>query len=277
MNPMVISDLVRNALQEDLGSGDITSEAIFSQTELTASGVFLAKAPGVLAGFPIVVEVFRQLDSSIVCLASLPEGSPVQPGTVLGTVAGPIQPILTGERVALNFLQRLSGIASRTALLVSKVNDLPVRIVDTRKTIPCLRMLEKYAVRQGGGHNHRFNLADAVLIKDNHIAACGSITEAIRRARTAIPHTMTIEVEVENEAQVREALGAQADIIMLDNMPPAEMKAMVQLINHRALVEASGEIDETNVREVALTGVDIISSGSLTHSVKALNISLDIN
>jgi nicotinate-nucleotide pyrophosphorylase (carboxylating) len=204
------------------------------------------------------------------------DGDSVSSGTEIAKVTGPVKSILAGERVALNFLQHLSGIATKTARLVKLVEGFPVKVADTRKTTPGLRVLEKYAVLQGGGHNHRFNLADAVLIKDNHIAACGSILEAIRRAREAIPHTMKIEIEVENESQVNEALEAKADIIMLDNMTPAQMTDMVRLINGRAIVEASGNIDESTIKEVAAAGVDVISSGAITHSVNALDISLDI-
>jgi nicotinate-nucleotide pyrophosphorylase (carboxylating) len=275
MNRLMLAEIVNNALNEDIFSGDITSEAIFTNvTQCRAN--FSAKTPGVIAGFPVVQEVFRQLDPKVVCYAKLPEGSLIQTGEIIGEVTGSIQAILNGERVALNFLQRLSGIATQTANLVNLIADYPARIVDTRKTTPGLRILEKYAVRQGGGFNHRFNLADAVLIKDNHIAACGSITEAVNRVRQRVPHTMRIEVEVETEAQVREALAAQADIIMLDNMDPTEMTRMVTVIDHRALVEASGTINETTVKEVAATGVDLISVGAITHSVKALDISLEI-
>lgn len=276
MNRILLADLVRRALNEDLGAGDITSEAIFP-ADHCSRGVFQAKASGVIAGLPVVAEVFQQLDPGVRCQFALQDGAAVMPGTVLATVSGPTKSLLSGERVALNFLQRLSGIATQTANLVQLAKGYPAAIVDTRKTTPGLRFLEKYAVRQGGGANHRFNLADAVLIKDNHIAACGTITEAVRRARLAAPHTMTIEVETETEAQVREALAAGADIIMLDNMPPAEMARMVRLIDHRAVVEASGNINEATLREVAATGVDVISCGSLTHSVRALDISLDFS
>jgi nicotinate-nucleotide pyrophosphorylase (carboxylating) len=275
MNHLIVAEFVKNALNEDLFSGDITSAAIFS-ADRQARADFIAKAPGVMAGFPIIQEVFRQLDPKMVCFAKVPEGARVGPGEIIGEVTGSIKAILGGERVALNFLQRLSGIATKTAGLVKLVAGQPVRIVDTRKTTPGLRIFEKYAVRQGGGFNHRFNLADAVLIKDNHIAACGSITEAVRRVRDKIPHTMRIEVETENEAQVTEALAARVDIIMLDNMSPEEMARMVRLIDHRALVEASGTINETTVQAVAATGVDLISVGSLTHSAQALDISLEI-
>jgi nicotinate-nucleotide pyrophosphorylase (carboxylating) len=275
MNNLMLEAIVRQALIEDLQTGDITSEAIFN-CDFEAQGVFIAKAPGVLAGSPVVTEVFRQLDLKVFCSAFLPDGTILNPGIQIAVFQGPIKSLLAGERVALNFLQRLSGIATQTSELIKLVSGYPVKIVDTRKTTPGLRMLEKYAVRMGGGYNHRFNLADAVLIKDNHIAACGSIKEAVCRAKSYIPHTMTVEVETENQEQVLEALAAGADIIMLDNMPVTEMSEMVKLINHRAIVEASGNINENTISEVAATGVDVISVGALTHSVKALDISLEI-
>jgi nicotinate-nucleotide pyrophosphorylase (carboxylating) len=275
MNPLLIKAIVKQALEEDLGIGDLTSDAIFKNNFIT-NAVFQVKSPGVVAGLPVAVEVFRLLDPDINFRPFVMDGDSVSSGTEIAKVTGPVKSILAGERVALNFLQHLSGIATKTARLVKLVEGFPVKVADTRKTTPGLRVLEKYAALQGGGHNHRFNLADAVLIKDNHIAACGSILEAIRRAREAIPHTMKIEIEVENESQVNEALEAKADIIMLDNMTPAQMTDMVRLINGRAIVEASGNIDESTIKEVAAAGVDVISSGAITHSVNALDISLDI-
>ena len=275
MNRFIVENIVKEALLEDLQQGDITSEAIFDK-DFIVEAVFVAKATGILAGLPVVNEVFHQLHADITCLMALPDGAKLTPGTEIAIWQGPIKPLLAGERIALNFLQRLSGIATQTAKLVNLKGDLPVKIVDTRKTTPGLRMLEKYAVRMGGGFNHRFNLADSVLIKDNHIAACGSITEAVKCAKNYVPHTMTVEVEVENEGQVMEALAAGADIIMLDNMSVSEMKAMVKLVNRRAIVEASGNVDEHTIKEIASTGVDIISVGAITHSVMALDISLDI-
>lgn len=275
MNPFMIKDIVKRALEEDLGIGDITSDSVLKEN-FTTEAVFLVKSPGVIAGLPVVAEVWRQLDPEVIFNPLVKDGLPVAEGMEIAKVSGPVKSILAGERVSLNFLQRLSGIATKTAQLVKLVEGYQVKVVDTRKTTPGLRILEKYAVVQGGGHNHRYNLADAVLIKDNHIAACGSIIEAVKRARAAIPHTITIEVEVENESQVREAIDAKADIIMLDNMSPTQMRAMVKLINGRALVEASGNINESTIKEVAATGVDIISSGAITHSVSALDISLNI-
>ncbi|NLW47586.1 MAG: carboxylating nicotinate-nucleotide diphosphorylase [Firmicutes bacterium] len=275
MNPILIKEIVKQALEEDLGIGDLTSDSIFKE-DFNTNAVFRAKSSGVIAGLPIAVEVFQLLDPGINFTAFVTDGVVVSSGAEIAKVTGPIKSILAGERVALNFLQHLSGIATKTAGLVKLVEEFPVKVVDTRKTTPGLRILEKYAVLQGGGHNHRFNLADAVLIKDNHIKACGSILEAVKRAREGIPHTMKIEIEVENETQVKEALAAKVDIIMLDNMTPAQMAVMVRLINGRAIVEASGNIDESSIKAVSAAGVDIISSGAITHSVNALDISLDI-
>jgi nicotinate-nucleotide pyrophosphorylase (carboxylating) len=280
MNQLILEDIIRRALIEDIQNGDITSEAIFPEN-FAVAGAFSAEEPGVIAGFPVVAEIYRQLDPAVKCTGLIADGSMVNPGAKIIQITGPIKPILAGERVALNFIRRLSGIASQTARMVLLVTGTRAKIVDTRKTTPGLRMLEKYAVRQGGGLNHRFNLADAVLIKDNHIAACGSIIEAVKRVRNYISHTMTIEVEAENEAQVLEALKAGADIILLDNMPPREMARMVKLIhahhgNRKVIIEASGNIDESNVHDVAMTGVDIISSGAITHSVKAMDITMEI-
>lgn len=280
MNQLILQEIVRNALNEDIQQGDITSEAIFTENFLVEAA-FIAEVPGVIAGFPVVAEIYRQLDPVIQCDCLIPDGNMVNPGAKIIQLKGPVKPILTGERVALNFIRRLSGIASQTARMVLLTTGTRAKIADTRKTTPGLRMLEKYAVRQGGGINHRFSLADAILIKDNHIAACGSILDAVKKARNYIPHTMTIEVEAETEAQVMEALTAGADIILLDNMAPQEMARLVQLIrnhpgNRKVIIEASGNIDESNVHEVAVTGVDIISSGTITHSAKALDITLRI-
>lgn len=275
LNRSWLRDVVARALAEDIGYGDITTQATISEDQ-KASGVFVAKEEGVICGLPLIEEIFHYADPSLLVSIWVDEGSRVKPGDVLAEVQGSAQAILSGERVALNFIQRLSGIATQTRKLVDIVADFPVRIVDTRKTVPGLRFLEKYAARTGGGHNHRFSLSDAVLIKDNHIIAAGGITAAVELARKNVPHTMTIEVEVETEEQVREALAARADIIMLDNMSLEQMREMVKLIDGRAKVEASGNITEENIRAVAETGVDIISVGALTHSANALDISLDL-
>lgn len=275
LNRFWLSELVSGALTEDIGAGDITTQ-VTVPADQKAIGVFVAKEHGIICGLPVLEEVFHSLDPSLVVTTWISEGTRINQGDVLAEVQGSARPILSGERVSLNLLQRLSGIATLTRTMVDQISDLPVRIVDTRKTIPGLRFLEKYAVRIGGGHNHRFSLADAVLIKDNHIIAAGGIAQAVQLAREYIPHTMTIEVEVESEIQVKEALSAGADIIMLDNMSPEMMRHMVKLIGGQALVEASGNINKETIRHCAETGVDIISVGALTHSAPALDISLDL-
>lgn len=270
-------ELASLALREDLGIGDVTSELTIAD-EVTRTGRFIAKAPGIVCGWALVKEVFQQLNPGIFLDIHHPDGSAVVPGDPLAVVSGPVKDLLSGERVALNFLQHLSGVATCTRQLVELVADFPqVRIVDTRKTIPGLRLFQKYAVRIGGGYNHRFNLADAVLIKDNHLAVCGGVKAAVAKVRTMIPHTMKIEVEVESEAQVREALEAKVDIIMLDNMSPELMSKMVQLIDQQAIVEASGNVTAENIKAIAACGVDLISVGKITHSAQALDISLKLS
>jgi len=272
----IIEKTVRLALEEDLGTGDITT-LLTVPGDLKGSARFIAKETGVICGWPVVEKVFQTLNPEITLRVHSPEGTNVKEGEIIAEISGPLQAICSGERVALNFLQRLSGIATRTRSLLELLADFPhVRLVDTRKTTPGLRVLEKYAVRVGGGQNHRFTLSDFVLIKDNHLAAAGGVRQAVAAVRKNSPHTLKVEVEVETEEQVREALAAGVDIIMLDNMAPEKMAAMVKLINGRALVEASGKITAGNIRAVAATGVDIISVGGLTHSVKALDISLEV-
>jgi len=223
----------------------------------------------------VAAEVFAVQNSAIVTAGAVVDGCRVSPGQVLLTVSGPVVDLLKAERVALNLLQRLSGIATLTAAYVDVVRGYPVRITDTRKTTPGLRIFEKYAVRVGGGSNHRFNLTDGVLIKDNHIAACGSITEAVARVRQTTPHTIRIEVETDTLEQVEECLHNRVDIIMLDNMSPELMREAVRLINRRALVEASGGVNLETVAAIAACGVDIISIGALTHSARACDIGMD--
>jgi nicotinate-nucleotide pyrophosphorylase (carboxylating) len=242
--------------------------------EETSTAVFRCKQAGVVCGLEVGRRVFQLLDSSVRFEALVSEGTEVQVGDVVATVSGPSRSILSGERVALNLMQHLSGIATRTHALAQQVAGTGAVIVDTRKTTPGMRVLEKYAVRMGGGTNHRFNLADGVLIKDNHIVASGGIKNAVANARKTVPHTLKIEVETTNLAEIQEALEAGADIIMLDNMSCEEMRQAVALIAGRAKVEASGNMGSRNVREVAETGVDLISVGALTHSVEALDISL---
>ncbi len=271
----VIDEYVSRAVEEDVGTGDITT-LLTVPDGVEAIGEFIPTEPGVLAGMPIVERVFLQLSSRVRVEPMVKEGQHFDAGTVLATVYGDARAILTGERVALNFLQRLSGIATLTARFVEAVKDLPVRICDTRKTTPGLRYLERYAVRVGGGFNHRFALYDAVLIKDNHIAVCGSITEAVRRVRGVVPHTMKIEVECASLQQVSEALEAGVDIILLDNMTPDQLREAVRMAKGRAFLEASGGVRLDTVRQIAETGVDAISVGALTHSAPALDIKLEL-
>ncbi|MBO8129299.1 MAG: carboxylating nicotinate-nucleotide diphosphorylase [Peptococcaceae bacterium] len=268
-------NVIKAALAEDLGHGDITTETVVP-AEMRATARIVSKDHGIVAGLPVARRVFELLDPATVMEMDCWDGSPVVPGQTLATLSGNAGILLRGERVALNFLQHLSGIATQTHNLVKLVREYGVKILDTRKTTPGLRSLEKYAVRVGGGHNHRFGLYDGILIKDNHIAVAGSITEAIRRARAGAPHTLKIEVEVETLNGVHEALEAEADIIMLDNMSPETMRQAVQIVGGRCLLEASGGITTETVIEVARTGVDFISVGALTHSVRALDISMDI-
>jgi nicotinate-nucleotide pyrophosphorylase (carboxylating) len=276
-------DLVRRvvcaALEEDGAFQDVTTLATVPQDQ-RGGGAFIAKDPGVLAGLALAEAAFSMLEPTVEFQPKLEDGARMERGTVIASVSGPLAPILSAERVALNFLQRLSGTASLTRALVDAVEGLPVRIVDTRKTTPGLRALERYAVRAGGAHNHRFNLADGVLIKDNHIAAGRarglSLAEIIAAARASSPHTLRVEVEVTSFEDAEQAVAAHADVILLDNMTPEEMASCVKMIAMRALTEASGGVTVENVRAIAETGVNIISSGALTHSAKALDISLEI-
>lgn len=274
-----VEELIDRALAEDLCLGDATTEALISP-RLRGRASFLVKAEGVLAGMGVAAAVFRKLDPSLKVEPSVPDGARVKPGDIVGSVSGAVASILSAERTALNFLQRLSGIATRTALFVEAVAGTRARIVDTRKTAPGLRLLDKYAVRVGGGHNHRFNLGDGILIKDNHQAAMRKqgvgVGEVISRARKNSRHSLKIEVEVQTVEGAREALEAGADAILLDNMSVEDMRRAVGLVQGRALLEASGGINLETVRAVAETGVDLISVGSLTHSVKALDISLEL-
>lgn len=273
MTDLGLDGLLFAALKEDIGTGDITTNSCIPE-DRQAEGRLIAKADGVVCGLAVAARVFRLLDERIVLTPLVQDGDRVGKGEVLAELSGPARGILTGERVALNLLQRMSGIATATAKAVSAVSGTKAKICDTRKATPGLRVLEKTAVRVGGGHNHRFNLADGVLIKDNHIAAAGGIAEAVRAARAAAPHVMKIEVEAETLEDVQKALDAGAEIIMLDNMDTETMRQAVDLVGGRALTEASGNMGERDLKEVAQTGVDFISIGALTHSVKALDISL---
>ena len=274
-----IRDIVERALVEDLGHGDVTTDALIPPDARGQASV-VVKAAGVVAGLEVALEVFRQVDPSTRSRIRTADGAVVSPGEVVADVEGSVAGILKAERVALNFLQRLSGIATATAAYVNAAKGTKARIVDTRKTVPGLRQLEKYAVRVGGGHNHRYNLADGILIKDNHIAALRArelgLAEIVDLARERSPHTLRVEIEVETVEEAVEALEAGADVVLLDNMSPEEMRRVVSISNGRALLEASGGVTLDTVRAVAETGVDLISVGALTHSVRALDISLDM-
>lgn len=269
-----IDRIIALALAEDVGGGDITSIATVPEGTL-GRATFRAKDWGVLAGLDIVRRVYAHVDPVVYIETEHADGDRLSPGDEIAVVDGPARGILTGERLALNFVQHLSGIATRTARFVELVEGTGARIVDTRKTIPGLRALAKYAVRVGGGSNHRFGLYDGVLIKDNHISAAGGILPAVEGARAIAPHLLRIEVEVESLDQVREALDAGADVLLLDNMDLDTLRQAVQLCKGRARTEGSGRVTEETVRGVAEAGVDYISIGALTHSVRALDISLD--
>ncbi|BCS81333.1 carboxylating nicotinate-nucleotide diphosphorylase [Anaerocellum diazotrophicum] len=274
LNFLVIDKIIKDALVEDMPYGDITTDLLIPQ-ESTSNAVLLAKENGILCGIDVAKRVFEILDGGIKFEKLKTDGDYIQKGDVLAKIQGKTRAILMGERLALNLLQRMSGIATFTNMLVQKVKGYRAAVTDTRKTIPLLRMLDKYAVFVGGGKNHRYSLSDAVLIKDNHIKAIGSITEAVKRAKENVPHTMKVEVEVRNMQEFEEALRSGADVIMLDHFTVDEMKRAVEKAEGRVLIEASGNINIDNIEEIAKTGVDIISVGSITHSVKSLDISLD--
>lgn len=269
-------NLLRTALAEDIGMGDVTTLSTVPDNAIS-HGRFIAKESCVVCGLEVLARVFELVDPAIVVKANVVDGALVQKGAIIATINGPGRGILTGERTALNLLQRLSGVATKTRDAVLQVEGTAARIVDTRKTTPGMRGLEKYAVRIGGGLNHRMGLFDGVLIKDNHIRAAGSITAAVSQARSNVHHLLKIEVEVENFTQLQEALDCGADVIMLDNMSLPDMKEAVRIINGRALTEASGNMGERDLRQVAETGVNFISIGALTHSARAMDISLRLD
>ena len=269
-------EYLRAILNEDIGTGDITTTSCVSETA-SCTGQLIAKESGVICGLNVVVLMFNLLDKSVIIVPKIDDGDLIHAGDVIATIYGNSRSILTGERTALNLLQHLSGIATKTSECVNSIYGTKTQIKDTRKTTPGLRIFEKYAVRCGGGINHRFNLADGVLIKDNHIKAAGGITNAVKMTRDNIPADMKIEVEVESLDEVNEALEAGADIIMFDNMPVDKMSEAVKIVNGRALTEASGNMGDRDLMEVAKTGVDFISIGALTHSVKSLDISLKLD
>jgi nicotinate-nucleotide pyrophosphorylase (carboxylating) len=271
----LIRYIVKKALEEDIGSGDITTSAIISKG-FEAKGTIIAKEDLILAGIVISSESFKILDPKIIFRKRCNDGNLAQAGKIIAEVKGNAQTILMAERVALNFLQRLSGIATLTSKYVEKIKGTKAKIVDTRKTTPGLRVLEKYAVRMGGGFNHRFGLYDAVLIKDNHIELSGSIKKAVENVKGKTSHTTRIEVEARSLKEVKDALQSGVDIIMLDNMDLETTRKAVKLIKGKALIEASGNINLDNVRAVAKTGVNLISIGAITHSAPAVDISLEI-
>ena len=270
----IMDAAIEAALREDMPSGDLTSESVIPVGS-RSEAYFLAKEDGVLAGLPVARRVFEKLDPSIIFIERFREGSAFRQSDKLARVKGPTIALLKGERTALNFLQRLCGVATATRRYVEAVAGTKTRILDTRKTTPGLRLLEKYAVRTGGGTNHRTSLSDMVLIKDNHLRRVGSVSEAIRRAKAAVRPGIRVEVEAANLLQVREALAAGADMIMLDNMTVETMRQAVALAAGRVPLEASGNMTLDRVRAVAETGVDFISVGALTHSARAVDISLE--
>ena len=279
LSPQAIEETVRRALQEDAPWGDITSESLIpADAQLTAK--LVAREPGVLSGVDVFSAAMTLTDPATEVQPVLADGARFEQGAVLATVAGAARSVLTAERVALNFLQRMSGIATMTAQFVAAVEGTQARIVDTRKTTPGLRLFERYAVRCGGGHNHRFSLSDAVLAKDNHLAVLTrngerDLTDALREVRRRLPHTTHLEVEVDRPDQIAAVLDAGVDTVMLDNFTLDQMRAAVEQIGGRTLVEASGSVKLDAVRAIAETGVDIISVGALTHSARALDLGLD--
>ncbi|MBM3269367.1 MAG: carboxylating nicotinate-nucleotide diphosphorylase [Candidatus Sericytochromatia bacterium] len=275
LHPLVLDPILQSALREDLGWGDLTSSLVLEpDASCTADMVF--REAGVVAGLPVIERVFALIHPGIAVSRLAGEGSQAAAGDLVARVAGPAQGILAGERVALNLIQRLSAIATATRRFVEKLAGTRTRLLDTRKTTPGLRALERYAVRLGGGRNHRFCLSDAILIKDNHIAIAGSITEAVRRAKRGAPVTATVEVEVETLFQVQEALAAGADMLLLDNMSIQDLEQAVALVAGRVPVEASGGITLERVSAVARTGVDYLSSGAITRLAGFLDIALDV-
>lgn len=277
MNPitmnLVADDIIRFALREDMNAGDLSTESVCPERR-EAEVQLIAKAEGVIAGLDVFERAFTLLDPRTSFDARVADGDTVEPGQLLGIVRGDARVLLSGERVALNFLQRMSGIATYTRRMAAALEGTKTRLVDTRKTTPCLRIFEKAAVEAGGGANHRYNLSQAVMLKDNHIDAAGGIAAAVAGARAHAPFVCTVEVECEDLDMVREALEAGADIIMLDNMTHEQMAEAVALIDGRAKVEASGNVDAGNIRALADLGVDFISSGALTHSAPILDLSL---
>ena len=276
LNPLIIADAVRRALDEDLGrAGDITTLATIP-AGAHAVAVIAARKPGIVSGLPVAVAAFHAYDPAVKVTAHLADGDPLSPGGVVARIEGPARSVLSAERVALNFMGRMSGIATLTSTYVQRVAGTRARIVCTRKTTPGMRAFEKYAVRCGGGFNHRFGLDDAVLIKDNHIAVAGSVARALRAAKASVGHLVKVEIEVDTLDQLDEVIAEGADVVLLDNMGPDLLAEAVRRIGGRMATEASGGINLDTVRAVAETGVDMISVGALTHSAPVLDLGLDI-
>lgn len=270
-----LKHLIQIALEEDIGSGDITTDNTVDP-EIKGKGIIVAKEPLVIAGLDVARDVFTFIDSEVICRPFFKDGDLVKNGDTVMEIEGKLCVLLKGERTALNFMQRLSGIASNVRSYIELLENKSIRLVDTRKTAPGWRVLEKYAVRVGGAHNHRIGLYDGVLIKDNHIAACGGIKKAIERVRDKISHLIKIEVEVSDITSLKEALAAKADVIMLDNMNISRIKEAVALVGKKAMVEVSGNITKENLNLYSDTGVDIISIGALTHSARSMDLSMRI-
>ncbi|KAF2991708.1 carboxylating nicotinate-nucleotide diphosphorylase [Methylocystis sp. MJC1] len=276
LSPLLIDDAVRAALAEDLGrAGDITTQAIIP-ARAAARAVIAARETGVVAGLPLARAAFRQMDSNIGVEAWLKDGAKAARGDIVARIEGPARAILSAERVALNYMGRLSGVASLTAQYAARIAHTKAKVCDTRKTTPLLRALEKYAVRCGGGANHRFGLDDAVLIKDNHIAVAGGVVPALRAAKRFVGHLVKIEIEVDTLGQLKDVLAEGADAVLLDNMKPADLRRAVEMVGGRMICEASGGVTLETVAEIAETGVDLISVGALTHSARVLDLGLDI-
>ncbi|MDE7292963.1 MAG: carboxylating nicotinate-nucleotide diphosphorylase [Oscillospiraceae bacterium] len=270
-----VDEVIKRALSEDINYIDMATDMLISEKDV-CEAEFVAKATGILAGIDCALRVFTFIDSGVECEVFIRDGEAVNKGDIIAKVKGKTRSVLKGERTSLNILQHMSGVATATNKLVKACEGTRATVADTRKTLPGLRAMEKYAVWVGGGRNHRFNLSDGAMLKDNHIDAYGSITGAVEELRKKIGHMVKIEVEVRNEAELWEAMNCGADVIMLDNMTPEEMAECVKIAGGKAVLEASGNVDENNISEVAKTGVDIISSGAITHSVKAFDISLKI-
>lgn len=276
LSPLLVADAIRAALAEDLGrAGDVTTQATIPENA-NARAVIAAREAGVIAGLPLALAAFRQMSEKAGVETWIADGARVAPGDIVARIEGPARAVLSAERVALNYLGRLSGVASLTALYAARISHTKAKICDTRKTTPLLRAFEKYAVRCGGGANHRFGLDDAVLIKDNHIAVAGGVVPALRAAKDFVGHLVKIEIEVDTLDQLREILSEGADAVLLDNMSPDDLRKAVEMVGGRMVCEASGGVTLDTVAAIAETGVDLVSVGALTHSARALDLGLDI-